>query len=448
MSHPSPDSSGSEAHAMATSRQYELTDLSFASAQRRLQKDYSPPEVAANFVLPPPSSPNPASDVSTDTRSSRRSHDSDIVDAQLQYAVHGLTSQLSPSESYTSSLASTALSAPPAGGAAVPSAAREELFRACLGGASVDVDELRRLVWAHGMPDAAWARPMAWKLLVEYLPPDRVYWDRVLSGRRANFWALVADVTVDPTDKPLNEGDHPLSDNSDSQWREYFEDTDLRTLIRRDVDRTHPDLHRMGRLRDSLERVLFVYAKVHPELKYRQGMNELAAPFLLVFSEERGADLSDVEADAYFCFDIVMTEMKLCYALVETETDGIERQLREFQALFRIKDPQLERHFGQLKIETRFYALRWLRLWLAQEFSMPELLALWDSFLTSEQRLGWVRYVCVAMLIRIRESLLAADFVDCMKLLLHYPPCDVSEILRTADRLRTSNVVIVRKAKR
>lgn len=433
---------------MATGRQFELSDLSFVSTQRRLQKDYSPPEVAVHFVLPPPSSPNPASDASTDTRSSRRSHDSDIVDAQLQFAVHGHTPHVSPSPSYTSSLASSALSAPAAAGTAMPPAAREELFRACLGGATVDVDELRRLVWAHGMPDATWARPMAWKLLVEYLPPDRVYWERVLALRRAKFWALVADVTVDPTNKPLKKGDHPLSERGDSQWREYFEDTDLRTLIRRDVDRTHPDLHRMRKLRDSLERILFLYAKMHPDLKYRQGMNELAAPFLLVFSEERGADLSDVEADAYFCFDIVMTEMTRCYALVETETDGIEQQLREFQALFRIKDPELERHFEQLKVEPRFYALRWLRLWLAQEFIFPDLLELWDSFLTSEQRLCWVRYVSVAMLIRTREALLAADFVACMKLLLHYPPCDVSEILRTADRLRTSNVVIVRKAKR
>lgn len=438
---------------MATARQYELTELSFSSTATthpRFQKDYSPPQVSPNFILPPPASPNPASsDVSTATRSSTRSHDSDIVDAQLQYAVHGHTTpQLSPSASFTSSLASTPFSAPSAGTHPVPPLAREELFRACLAAPSVDVDELRRLVWAHGIPDASWARPMTWKLLVEYLPPDRVYWDKVLATRRAKFWALVADVTVDPTDKPLDDGDHPLNDSTNSQWREYFHDVDLRTLIRRDVDRTHPDLHRMAKLRDSLERILFVYAKLHPELKYRQGMNELASPFLLVFSEERGADLSDVEADAYFCFDIIMSEMRLCYALVETETEGIDRQLREFQALFRIKDPELERHFDQLKIETRFYALRWLRLWLAQEFNMLDMLALWDSFLTSEQRLGWVRYVCVAMLIRIRESLLAADFVDCMKLLLHYPPCDVSEILRTADRLRTSNVVIVRKAKR
>lgn len=441
---------------MATSRQFELTTLSFSPRQRRLTKDYSPPEVSLLVPTPPPPSPNPESDSSEETHSSRRSHDSDIVDAQIQFAIYGHSPVLSPPPSLTSSVASSPLLPPVMYSAtavahasgAIPAAAKEALFRHCLSATSVDVDELRRLVWAHGMPDTTWARPMAWKLLVEYLPPDRVYWDRVLALRRANFWAMVADVTVDPTDKPLREGDHPLSQQRDSRWREFFEDGDLRESIRRDVDRTHPDLDRMARLRDSLERVLFVYAKMHPDLRYRQGMNELAAPFLLVFSEERGVDLSDTEADAYFCFDIIMTEMQKCYAVVETETEGIERQLREFLALFRIKDPELERHFELLKIEMRFFALRWLRLWLAREFALPDLLALWDSFLTSEQRLGWVRYVCVAMLIRIREGLLKSDFVDCMKLLLHYPPSDTAEILRTADRLRTSNVVIVKKEKR
>lgn len=334
---------------------------------------------------------------------------------------------------------------------AVDGLERETLFRSCLSGASVDVDELRRLVWELGVPETTWARPMTWKLLVEYLPPDRVYWTKTLGNKRARYWSMVADVTVDPRREGAPDvGDHPLSVGGDSEWREYFEDKDLRESISRDVCRTWPELSRMTRLKECLERILFVHSKTHPNVGYRQGMNELAAVFLLVFADEKGVDLSDVEADAYFCFEIIMREMAICYVgeAPGGEVEGMERQLREFVALFRIKDPVLERHLETLKIEARFYALRWVRLWLAREFPLPDLVTLWDSFLTSEQRLLWVRYVCVAMLIRIREALLMGDFVDCMKLLLHYPPCDIAEVLRTADRLRTSNVVIVRKARR
>lgn len=269
----------------------------------------------------------------------------------------------------------------------------------------------------------------------------------MLAEARARYWAAVHDATVDPSARPVD-GDHPLNDDASSQWREFFLDADMRSLISRDVMRTHPDLHRATTLREALERMLFVYAKRHSTLGYRQGMNELAAPFLLVFTDDRAADASDVEADAYFCFEAIMAEMATCYVPKESETEGIGRQLRELQALLRIKDPQLESHLESLGVDPRFYGLRWIRLWMSQEFALPDCLVLWDSFLTAEVHLPWIRYVCVAMLIRVRDRLLHADFTTCMKTLLNYPECEVAQLLRIADRLRISNAVIVRTSRK
>lgn len=366
----------------------------------------------------------------------------DVVSAQISHALTGSH----PNQSATSGAGSEFRSSATFESDDVPVETQEEIFRLCVEEPTVDVDELRRIVWIHGAPSATWARPLAWKLLTGYLPPDHSDWDSTLSTKRERYWATVLDVTVDPSERPVD-GDHPLNDAASSQWREYFDDSDVRTVIKRDVKRTHPDLHRFAPLRDSLERILFVYAKGHKTLGYRQGMNELAAPFLLVFSDVRGVDMSDVEADAYFCFENVMSEMTTCYITKETESDGIGRQLRELQALLRIKDPELEQRLESLGIDPRFYGLRWIRLWVCHEFSLPDCLSLWDSFLTAEVRLPWIRYVCVAMLIRIRQHLLQSDFTACMKLLLNYPGCDVTELLRIADRLRTSNAVIVRTSR-
>lgn len=362
---------------------------------------------------------------------------SDVVSAQITHALTGTSSAQGATMTFHQDFAESNQ---------IPIETREELFRQCLGQPTVDVDELRRIVWTHGVPTATWARPLAWKLLTGYLPPDRSDWDSTLAAKRERYWNIVHDVTVDPSEQPLD-GDHPLNDAASSQWREFFDDSETRSVIQRDVVRTHPDLHRFAPLRDSLERILFVYAKCHKSLGYRQGMNELAAPFLIVFSDVRGVDMSDVEADVYFCFEDVMAEMTTCYVPKETETDGIGRQLRELQALLRIKDPELEQRLESLGIDPRFYGLRWIRLWVCHEFSLPDCLSLWDSFLTAEVRLPWIRYVCVAMLIRLRKRLLHSDFTSSMKLLLNYPDCDVAELLRIADRLRTSNAVIVRTAR-
>jgi TBC1 domain family protein 5 len=139
-----------------------------------------------------------------------------------------------------------------------------------------------------------------------------------------------------------------------------------------------------------------------------------------------------------------MKDMAAVYVANETEALGVGRQICELQALLRIKDPRLDAHLTQLGIDPRFYALRWIRLWLAREFAIPDVLRLWDSFFAADIRLPWLRYVCVSMLIRIRADLLGEDFAGCMKLLLHYPSCDVAELLQIADRLRTANVTIVR----
>lgn len=328
---------------------------------------------------------------------------------------------------------------------------REAIFRECLAAPEVDVDELRRIVWAYGVPDRPWARPLAWKLLLGLLPPEQSEWESTLAARRAEYWREVDIVSTNPSDVSATTNDHPLSTNPDSKWAEYFRDRSLRDLIEKDVARTHADLHRFVPLHEALRRILFVYAKRNTRTNtdgYRQGMNELAAPFLLVFSEAPYVDKSDAEADAYFCFRAIMDEMTTLYAVKETETVGIGRQLRELNALLRIKDPRLEAHLAQLSIEPRFYALRWMRVWLSMEFEIPDVLRLWDSFIATEIRLPWLRYTCVALLIRIREQLLEEDFNGCMHLLRKYPPCDVSEVLRVADRLRTANVTIVRTARR
>lgn len=319
---------------------------------------------------------------------------------------------------------------------------REAAFRAAVGGRTADLDELRRVLWAGGSPDGR-ARALAWKLLSGYLPPDRADWEPCLRSARARYWDLVAAHAAMPG--PADD-DHPLCVTAGSQWGAHFADADARAQISRDAARTHPDHARFDGLRDGLQRLLFVHSK--ETSPYLQGMNELAAPLLVVFAEASTfADAGDVEADAFFCFNAVMREASVGF-VDDADGEGLGRQLQEMQTLLRVKDPRLEAHLVALGVDVRFFGVRWIRLWLAREFPLDDLLRVWDSLLTAEQTLPWLRFVCVAMIVRIRDELLSADFAGCMKLLLHYPPCDVEELLRVADRLRISNLVFVRRVRR
>ena len=71
-----------------------------------------------------------------------------------------------------------------------------------------------------------------------------------------------------------------------------FQDRELRRLIRQDVVRTFPDLEffQAVTVRDILADVLFVYARAHPDLGYRQGMNELLGPIVFVLQVQYHQD--------------------------------------------------------------------------------------------------------------------------------------------------------------
>jgi len=80
-----------------------------------------------------------------------------------------------------------------------------------------------------------------------------------------------------PTDLETN---NPLSLHDENPWREWFAAVDLRKTILQDVERTFPDIgyFRDDDVQQQLTNILFLYAVMHPDIEYRQGMHELLAP--------------------------------------------------------------------------------------------------------------------------------------------------------------------------
>ena len=62
---------------------------------------------------------------------------------------------------------------------------------------------------------------------------------------------------------------------------------------------------------DILTRILYIYAKLNPGIKYVQGMNELLAPLYYIFNDDKsGLFLESAESDSFYCFTILMSEAK------------------------------------------------------------------------------------------------------------------------------------------
>jgi TBC1 domain family protein 5 len=120
---------------------------------------------------------------------------------------------------------------------------------------------------------------------------DDADWAGAISKWRREYQLAKNEAYVDPhaassVDDPLL--NNPLSTADDSPWTRYFENKELEQEIQRDIERTNPemDFFRQEHIQEQMLHVLFVYARQHPDLGYKQGMHEILAPLIFWLHED------------------------------------------------------------------------------------------------------------------------------------------------------------------
>ncbi|KAK9374330.1 rab-GTPase-TBC domain-containing protein [Lipomyces chichibuensis] len=246
---------------------------------------------------------------------------------------------------------------------------------------------------------------------------------------------------------------NPLSQDSSNPWNTFWKDEDLRKDILQDIERTFPDIDyfRDKKVQHMMLDILFVYAKMNPVVRYQQGMHELLAPIFWVISHDSlkaPADMAEsdklmydtlsedyVEHDSFTLFNFIMQNAWEWYA-AEGKVKGpsengrvtppIVVKARKIQEHYlRNIDPELERHLRVLGVEPQLWGIRWIRLLFGREFKFSRLLNLWDClFAADAQSLDLIDLVCIALLLRVRDQLLLADYTGALTLLLRYPVTD------------------------
>lgn len=68
------------------------------------------------------------------------------------------------------------------------------------------------------------------------------------------------------------------------------------------------------------------------------------------------------------------------------------------------EDLHLHNHLLKLDVPLAIFGIRWLRLLFGREFSLQDLLLLWDAIFGEGDDLGLINFIVVAMLIRIRDK--------------------------------------------
>ncbi|GCC34537.1 hypothetical protein chiPu_0013012 [Chiloscyllium punctatum] len=191
---------------------------------------------------------------------------------------------------------------------------------------------------------------------------------------------------------------------------------------------------------EVVERILFIYAKLNPGIAYVQGMNEIVGPVYYTFATDPNTDWKEhAEADTFFCFTNLMSEIRDNFIKsLDDSQCGISYKMEKVYSTLKEKDMDLYLKLQEQNIKPQFFAFRWLTLLLSQEFLLPDVIRIWDSLFSDIHRFDFLILVCCAMLILIRDQLLAGDFTTNMRLLQDYPISDVDLILKKAKELQDS----------
>ncbi|MBA0570416.1 hypothetical protein Golob_004077 [Gossypium lobatum] len=302
-------------------------------------------------------------------------------------------------------------------GARSTDSARVLKFTKELSGQMIVVERLRELAWS-GVPP--YMRPDVWRLLLGYAPPNSDRREGVLRRKRLEYLDCVAQFY-----------DIPDTERSDDE-------INMLRQIAVDCPRTVPDVafFQQAQVQKSLERILYTWAIRHPASGYVQGINDLVTPFLVVFlseyldgsidswsiSELSSANISNIEADCYWCLSQLLDGMQDHYTFAQP---GIQRLVFKLKELVRRIDEPVSRHVEDQGLEFLQFAFRWFNCLLIREIPFHLVTRLWDTYLAEGDALpDFLVYIFASFLLTWSETLQKLDFQELVMFLQHLPTHD------------------------
>ncbi|KAL9105789.1 MAG: hypothetical protein Q9227_009091 [Pyrenula ochraceoflavens] len=206
-------------------------------------------------------------------------------------------------------------------------------------------------------------------------------WPKKLADSRNAYQSLKGHFLkfIDHPDD-LQSSIDPLADDDNSPWANLRLDEATRAEIFQDVERCFQDNYffREPATQKKLLDILFVYAKLNPDIGYRQGMHELLAPLLWVVqtdaidtatqypqrtdSEEdtlmmQALNLAYVEDDAFSLFCAVMQTAKSFYETGDSKDSSpvVSRAVKIHDELLQAVDPELADYMERTEILPQIY---------------------------------------------------------------------------------------------
>ncbi|KAK0555135.1 hypothetical protein OC846_001816 [Tilletia horrida] len=140
------------------------------------------------------------------------------------------------------------------------------------------------------------------------------------------------------------------------------------------------------------------------------------------------------ETGMYFSF------ARLMQMLVEdyNKMNPLWERVSTFLTLLRLTLPELHAYFEEEEVDIVGVATRWLQNLLSAEMRIDDVMRLWDVYFSQAQPLDLHLYVCIAILMVLKDQLEELDHSECKSMLNALPDLDVEMVVNEAINIRLS----------
>lgn len=163
------------------------------------------------------------------------------------------------------------------------------------------------------------------------------------------------------------------------------------------------------------------------EYVYWQGLDSLAAPFLLLNF--------DNEAMAFACFNAFVNKYLKGFFRKDNQLI-VQQYLSMFSELLSYHDASLAGHLGKLGFLPNLYAIPWFLTMFTHVLPLHKILHIWDCLLLGDEKFP----LCIglAILNQLKQELMEFSFNDCIVAFSDLPEIDIEKCTRDASHFYNS----------
>ncbi|CEG40007.1 tbc1 domain family member related [Plasmopara halstedii] len=230
--------------------------------------------------------------------------------------------------------------------------------------------------------------------------------------------------------------------NLDQSILQVEEDLDNQRVIAADAVRTRSNEPRFqaSETVELVVKLLTYYCKCR-NIRYKQGMNEVLAPFLLLTERKDGFNEETplAEGVVFQCF-YALIDRFLPHMFIDKEFQSLQCSLQLFRLLMLYHDPELCHYLDQHDMTPELYVTPWFMTLFARSLPPETVFYLWDFFLLEKD--PYVpHFVAYALVKAHRKKIFQADIAMLPQVLssLTFSSCEELEQI-CADALLISEL--------